>query len=394
MKILSVAHRLEIGGSQVNAIDLAATMRDQYGHEVVYFAESGPMLELIRERNISFTPVSREGSRARQLKRLIEKERPHLIHVWDRWQLEAAYWGAFIPYRLPMLVTCMEMQVPSELCKWTITTFGTPHLVKEARRAGYSRPALLLPPVDIVSNAVGVVDGTEFTAQFVPRPDAIKVVTVSRLVSHLKHESLACTIEAVRTLGRSYPITFVIVGEGEDSPVLYTRARAVNAELGREAIVFAGPLLDPRPAYAAADIVIGMGSSSLRGMAFAKPVIVVGEGGFARTFTEQTADWFYENGLYGMGDTPQSAENLIRELKMLLTQKERWQQLGSLSRRFVEGHFSLSAVARDFDALCNCAVQYAYPFLPCACDAVRKVTGRLKRSVITRSARLVRQVLQ
>ena len=38
----------------------------------------------------------------------------------------------------------------------------------------------------------------------------------------------------------------------------------------------AGEMLDPRPAYAAADVVLGMGGSALRGMAFGKPLVVQG----------------------------------------------------------------------------------------------------------------------
>ena len=45
--------------------------------------------------------------------------------------------------------------------------------------------------------------------------------------------------------------------------------RAMGAA-GRTVISFAGMLVDPRAAYSAADIVVGMGSSALRAMAFAK----------------------------------------------------------------------------------------------------------------------------
>src|SRR5215467_3327752 len=38
MKILVFAHSMEVGGSQTNAIELSATLRDTYGHDVVLFA--------------------------------------------------------------------------------------------------------------------------------------------------------------------------------------------------------------------------------------------------------------------------------------------------------------------------------------------------------------------
>ena len=84
----------------------------------------------------------------------------------------------------------------------------------------------------------------------------------------MKGEGLHRTIDAVRTLGRDLPLRFVIVGDGTARIELERRANEVNTELGRSAVVLTGPLLDPRPAYASADIVVGMGGSALRGMAF------------------------------------------------------------------------------------------------------------------------------
>ena len=38
MKILVFAHHLELGGTQTNAIELAAAVRDRHGHDVALFA--------------------------------------------------------------------------------------------------------------------------------------------------------------------------------------------------------------------------------------------------------------------------------------------------------------------------------------------------------------------
>ena len=91
--------------------------------------------------------------------------------------------------------------------------------------------------------------------------------------------------QAIRSLGRDLPLRFHIVGDGAARPRLAQLAEETNAEIGRQAVVLTGMLLDPRPAYAAADIVVGMGGSSLRGIAFGKPVIIVGEKGFSAPFT-------------------------------------------------------------------------------------------------------------
>ena len=47
MKILVFSHELEIGGTQTNAIELSAALRDRFGHDVALFA--GPKVEYVRE---------------------------------------------------------------------------------------------------------------------------------------------------------------------------------------------------------------------------------------------------------------------------------------------------------------------------------------------------------
>ena len=54
---------------------------------------------------------------------------------------------------------------------------------------------------------------------------------------------------------------------------------------GRQVVLLTGEIADPRSAYAAADVVVGQGGSALRGMAFGKPLIVVGEEGFSELLT-------------------------------------------------------------------------------------------------------------
>ena len=44
MKVFVYAHQLEVVGTQVNAIELAAALRDLYGYEVLIFATPGLMV--------------------------------------------------------------------------------------------------------------------------------------------------------------------------------------------------------------------------------------------------------------------------------------------------------------------------------------------------------------
>ena len=81
MKILVFAHRLEVGGTQVNAIELSAMLRVRHGHDVVLFATPGPMLEYANEKRLRFIPapdasVHPSFARRRALRQAIRQERP------------------------------------------------------------------------------------------------------------------------------------------------------------------------------------------------------------------------------------------------------------------------------------------------------------------------------
>lgn len=356
MKILVFGHRLEVGGTQVNAIELSAHLRDVCGHQVTYLASPGPMQELIDKAGLRFLEVPTADThpspaRMRVIDQAIRSERPDVVHIWDWPQWLDAFLGVRLLRRMPVVVTCMSMVVPSVLPKRAQTTFGTPELVDRARSAGYRHPHLIMPPVDIRANSPDRQAALAFRNRFGIDDGDVLLVTVSRLVNWMKAESIHQTIDAVRRLGGNKALRFAIVGDGTARADLEAFAAEVNGELGRRAIVFTGELLDPRPAYAAADVVVGMGGSALRGMAFEKPVIVTGEQNFAALFTPETRDFFYEKGLYGEGDDRFGSNRLVMDVARLLDSLETRSELGRFARGFVEQHYSIDAVGRELNEL-------------------------------------------
>jgi glycosyltransferase involved in cell wall biosynthesis len=295
-------------------------------------------------------------ARMSALRDAVRRERPDLLHVWDWWQCLEAYYAVYLPMRVPMVVTDMMMELTRVLPRTLPTTFGTPEIVDQARAAGRRRAELLMPAVDVELNSPGAADPQPFRERHGIRRGEITLVTVSRLSEWLKSESLLRTVDAVRTLGRDLPLRFVIVGDGMVRPRLERLANEVNAELGRPAVVLAGALVDPRPAYAAADIVVGMGSSALRGMAFGKPVVIVGGQGFSAPLTPATADTFYYTGIYGRGDDSPGNARLVADIRGLAERSDQLTALGDFSRQFVVRHFSLETVGARLAEYCADAV--------------------------------------
>ena len=352
MKVIVFAHRLEIGGTQINAIDLATCLRDRHGIEPIMFATPGPAQELVRERGLRFeaAPDARFHPSTRRisaLRSLARKEGAELVHAWDWWQCLEAYFGLHLPSGVPMIVTDMMMDLTRILPRSIPVTFGTPEVLDKAKKRGYRRARLLVPPVDVDANSPGAstIAAHELRDRLDVGSGEILVVTVSRLSQHLKAESLGRTVAAIGQIGRDVPVKFVIVGSGQARDALESEAVRVNEMLGRKAVIFAGELSDPRGAYEAADIVVGMGGSALRGAAFEKPVVVVGENGFSKPLETATGDWFYYHGIFGHGDGDPENKQLSEHLRNLAIDDAMRSRCGEYARQFVTERFSLSHVS-------------------------------------------------
>ena len=362
MKIFVFAHRFDIGGSQVNAIDLTAGLRDFHGHDVVIFATPGPMVKMAEKKGLRFLPAPTTNvyptfTMMRALREAVRREQPDLIHVWDWWQFIDSYYAVHLLMRVPMVVTGTLMRIDRMLPKALPTMFMTPELVDVARATGRRQVELILPPVDVHLNAPDAVDPRPFRKRFGISSGDLTIVTVSRLAGPMKSESLRRTVDAVRRLGHDLPLRFLIVGDGDFRSELERLATEANIELGRNAVMLTGELLDPRPAYAAADIIVGMGGSALRGMAFAKPVVVVGEKGFSARFTQETAEYFYYKGIYGLGNCGSDNTQLVNDIRSLAVNPEQLPTLGKFSRNFILQYFSLEAICAKLSNICFAATE-------------------------------------
>lgn len=383
MKVLIFVHDLVFGGTSVNAIELAAALRDSHGFEVVLFATPGPMVRVAKQKGLRFLPAPFAAThpspgRMRALRDAVHSERPDLIYVWETWSCVDAYYAVHVPMRLPMVLTDMQMHLTRLLPKSLPVTFGTPELVDRARAAGHRKAVLLLPPVDVHENAPDAVDPAPFRKRHGVKAGDITLVTVSRLVESMKGESLFRTLDAVRQLGSELPLRWLIVGDGPARPQLQRLAEEINSDLGRSAVVLTGALLDPRPAYAAADVVIGMGGSALRGMAFGKPVLIVGVDGFSASLRSETAEHFCYKGIYGRGDGDQGNAGLVAEIRALAEQPDRLPILGAFSRQFVLRSFSLEVVSAGLADFLRVSADEAPRLHIAAADGVRTAAVYLR----------------
>jgi glycosyltransferase involved in cell wall biosynthesis len=344
MRILVYPHDLNIGGSQINAIDLAAGVA-QAGHQVIVYGVPGPLESYIRERGLRFIPARTlryrpAPSRIAQLARLASRERVDLIHAYEWPPCLDAYYGAGLILGIPVLSTVLGMTLMPFVPLTVPLIMGTEDLGAQARAVQRGAVWVLEPPIDTDQDHPDI-DGSQFRAAHRVGDHDLLIVTVSRLAIDLKLDALVRAIDAADLLAGRYPIRLVVVGGGPAAAALAERGRQVNERWGREVVLLPGPQMDPRPAYAAADVVVGMGSSALRAMAMAKPIIVQGEAAFSLPFEPETLKIFLRQGFYGLADREAGATRLATQLDAMLADPARRKRLGDFGREVVVNRFSL-----------------------------------------------------
>jgi glycosyltransferase involved in cell wall biosynthesis len=348
MKVVVYPHQLIIGGSPINAIDLAAAI-GELGHEVIVYALPGPLEDYIAAKGLRYVPAHRFCyrfglSHIVQLAALVRKEKIDLVHAYEWPPCLDAFFGPGLLFEVPIVCTVLSMSVMPIVPRVLPLIMGTEELAEAARATQEGNVHVLEPPIDTVGDSPAN-EGSGFRAIYGMARDEFLIVTVSRLAKDLKLDALNDAIDAIDHLAFSWRVRLIIVGDGQAAPELRARGAAVNQRHNREVVTLTGAALDPRPAYAAADIVVGMGSSALRALAHGKPLVVQGERGFNAPFDADHESLFFRQGFYGMGDGTPGGPRLAEHLAVLLADPGRRAALGARGREVVVSRYSLRAAA-------------------------------------------------
>ncbi|MBB5642784.1 glycosyltransferase [Cryobacterium roopkundense] len=343
---------LELGGTQINAVDLAAQMRRRGVESILVGARDtipdGPsLIEVAAARDVEislYDPAPTIIPRARQIAALARRHKIDLVHVYGSWGGGArpTFWGPSLFGRTPWVQTVYEMSVSDKLYRHMPMIVGTGYQRDEQHdRPG--RTILISPPVDLIDNDPQVQDGRQFRATH-RIEDGLLLVIVSRLDASMKTVPILAAIDAMRVLP-PLGATLAIIGTGDNVVLIRSRADAVNREVGRDAIRLIGALADPRPAYAAADIMLGMGGSAARSLAFAKPLVVQGEAGWSSLFEPSSAEKLARSSFWSPDAVPDPAVRLAALIEPLLVDSQRRTELGLFGRSFASERFALTAMA-------------------------------------------------
>ncbi|WP_125778241.1 glycosyltransferase family 4 protein [Antribacter gilvus] len=362
-RVLVRLNSLELGGTQINAVDLAAALR-AHGVESHLVGPRGSrpdgpsLLDVAAARGVTiepYDPAPGLRAHARQLAEVADRVRADLVHVYGSWGGDRpVFWGPALGGRRPWVHTVYEMQVAPVVFRHVPLVVGTGYLLDEAvDRPG--RTVLISPPVDTDADRPGGADGgsgadgAAFRRELGLADGEVLLGIVSRLDTDMKALPVEIAIDAVRHLGDG--VTLAVVGTGDAEARLRERAAKVNAALGREAVRLLGPTADPRPAYDASDMVLGMGGSAARALAFGTPLVVQGEAGWSCLFEPATAEGLARNSYWSPDPVPDPVATLVDAVRPLLGDPARRIELGAFGREFALGRFGLPAMAERLAAL-------------------------------------------
>lgn len=379
LRVLVQLQSLALGGTQLNALDFAVELNELGVTSYLRgpddtVPDSGPgLMEVAAERGVEVEAFPAGGAlladRAPSMTRRAAELGVHLVHVYgEAADPRAAFWGPCRFGRRPLVQTIYEMAVDPRTYRHSALVIGTGYLRDElASRPGPT--TLISPPVDLERDRPDDRKAAKFLAEIGTASGPL-VVIVSRLDRAMKAYPVEVAIRAVARLA-DLGARLVVVGTGEEAERLAAVADEVNRSVGREVVRMHGPMGDPRPAYAAADIVLGMGGSAARALAFGRTLIVQGEHGTAEPFTPTTAASLYRRSFWSDAVEPEAVDVLVARLRDLAADPGSRADLGDFGRRFAVENFGLAAMTERLAGVYEEAARRYGP-RAWACDLARE----------------------
>ncbi len=113
MKVLLYPHSMEVGGSQLNAIQLAGAIRDR-GHEVIVLSEDGPLVERVRKMALEHIELPQHRGRpspkvVRMIGHLIRQRHIDVVHGHEWPPIIEAFLARGVTSRAAVVGTVMSM---------------------------------------------------------------------------------------------------------------------------------------------------------------------------------------------------------------------------------------------------------------------------------------------
>lgn len=354
MTILFVHGITVIGGAERELLLMLDRLPRGRYMSIVVCPGPGPLVNELTRRGIQtrYAPMPpwrklwaypRRGAAVRALRRVIEMERPSLLHVNDIWWVPQAVRAAR-GLGIPVVAHVRQEIETSKVRRYELEkvdmVFPVSHRIQESLEGGgvsHARIQTLYSGFDM-SQITAHLNGEETREQCGIPKKALVLGTVANLFARKGYETM---LRALSVLLASFPeIHYLIVGTGD--AIYEGRLRALVKELGLTSHVhFAGFQPSVFSYLAAMDIYVhpalmeGFGIAVLEAMSMGKPVVATTTGGLPE---------IVRDGETGLLVPPGDPDALAKTLSILLPDPARRKMLGEAGRARVAAHFTVEAM--------------------------------------------------
>jgi glycosyltransferase involved in cell wall biosynthesis len=306
MKVLQILPELNAGGVERGTVELAEYL-GKHGHQSLVVSHGGRLVETLERRGTRHIPlpVHRKSLRSllqvRPLRRLLERERPDILHIRSRvpgWIAWLA-WRGMDPAIRPHLVSTVH-GFNSVNAYSAIMTRGERVIAVSESIRDYIRQHYPQVPPDRIRVIPRGIEPAEYPRGFQPAADwraewerqfpqltGRRVLTLPGRITRLKgHEDFLQLLRAL--IAASEPVHGLIVGGAHEHKAGYLdEIKSLAQQLGViNHVTFTGHRADLREILAISDIVFSLstqpesfGRTTLEALALGRPVVAYDHGG-------------------------------------------------------------------------------------------------------------------
>jgi len=331
------------GGGAANSLMLAQGMRRQ-GIEVVFGGQTNSLRQEVAAAGFAFhsMPLDRwkhpSAAAARYLTEVVREGKFDAIWPIDEiYALDAylaSWYSSLMVFPLYVRQEAPPFRSPVPAPVATNTPAYRDHLLRH-HRVPPEWVLLIRARVDVEQFRSRAVHPHIRRMYHIP-PDHVLVALIGRL-SSTKGGSIHTFLQAATRVAKEVPqVTFLMVGDGEIGAQVRATIARVNQVIGRRAVVSVGevPFGKMADLLNQVDVVVGMASTCILGMLCERPVVVIGNRGFAEVITPETVEDLAYRHFNVHEPVPDGIERLVGILRILVRDVERRVVLGRSMRTF------------------------------------------------------------
>lgn len=373
MKILMTTMKMDIGGAETHVLEVARELARR-GLDITVASAGGVFVTELERAGVRhiYVPLSTRNvfdmlKSYRILSKLMRNEQFDLIHAHAR---IPAYLSRFLSKRFHVhMVTTAHGTFKVNALLRHVTCWGEKSLAVSEDIKQY-----LIDAYGVFSGNIGVtinginmetfsesISAEPIVHEFSLRENMRRIVHVSRL-----NEDCSATADAlialVVPLAHLYAdLEILIVGDGSELKRLQRQAEEANRAAGRRVVILTGARTDINRLIAAGDIFVGVSRAALEAMAMAKPTILSGNEGYLGIYSMQKFQDAFSTNFCCRGFPLLNRDFLYRDLCQLLdASPEQLSDLAQQGKATVRTHYSVAAMADDYERMYRLMKPYAY----------------------------------